>query len=355
VVCEVTRLIESGVVTPRRFVTVSYVHDGSVDRPFIREVGGHCGVEGVDVSTREYPLISPNEVGTGAPEGWVPVHKSVAALARRVGATVLLTGLNGDLATGNWHDDSLQVAAALRHGRIGQACREALAWSKVLNLPIAWILARACCAALPPAIASRQVYALGDDSGAVGADLSLQPAFRARVGLDESHTPFSDQWLHARPERRKHFRALTIMRELRSLQRPESLEDLEYTHPFAHRPLLEFLMSVPADVLCGPGEPRRLMRRALADLWPPKLRQRRSKGLFGAAWGDALKPLAIWLRSEPQLEVVERGWVDRASLMSRMGQVIQGVDCNIAQLRQILMLECWLRHRKGSPGGLVAA
>jgi hypothetical protein len=50
----------------------------------------------------------------------------------------------------------------------------------------------------------------------------------------------------------------------------------DYTHPFAHRPLIEFVMSVPPDVLCGPGQPRRLMRRALGDLWPPRLRARRS-------------------------------------------------------------------------------
>ena len=63
--------------------------------------------------------------------------------------------------------------------------------------------------------------------------------------------------------------------ELRTLQPPEPLQHLDYTHPFAHRPLVEFLMTVPADVLCRPGEPRRLMRSALSDLWPRKLRERR--------------------------------------------------------------------------------
>ena len=75
--------------------------------------------------------------------------------------------------------------------------------------------------------------------------------------------------MQAPPERRKHFHALSMMLELRTLQAPEPLQHLDYTHPFAHRPLVEFLMSVPADVLCRPGEPRRLMRRALSDQWPP--------------------------------------------------------------------------------------
>jgi hypothetical protein len=73
-------------------------------------------------------------------------------------------------------------------------------------------------------------------------------------------------------------------------------------------------MSVPADVLCQPGKPRLLMHRALGDLWPPKLRKRRSKSLFAAPWIEALRPLAPSLLKRPHWEVVSRGWVDRASL-----------------------------------------
>jgi asparagine synthase (glutamine-hydrolysing) len=354
VVCEVARLIGDG-VGPRRFGTVSYVHGDSVDLPFIREVETHCGFEGVHLSTDEHPLMSSTEVGTGAPEAWVPVHKSVARLARRLGATVLLTGLNGDLATGNWFDDSLQVSGALRRGRLSQAWREALAWSKVLKVPIAWILGRALRATFPCPAISRHVYSLGEYVAAESTETSLQPAFCRRVGVNAADLPVSNDWLEAPPERRKHFRALTIMRELRMLQRPESLRNVDYTHPFAHRPLLEFLMRVPAHVLCRPGEPRRLMRRALGDQWPSKLGRRRSKGLFGSAWVEALRPLALWLRTQSQFEVVERGWIDRASLVSRLARLTQGIDCNIAQLRQIVLLECWLRHHNGSPGGVTVA
>jgi asparagine synthase (glutamine-hydrolysing) len=132
--------------------------------------------------------------------------------------------------------------------------------------------------------------------------------------------------------------------ELRSLQAPEPLQHLDYTHPFAHRPLVEFLMTVPTDVLCGPGEPRRLMRRALADLWPPKLRKRRSKGLFGAPWHEALEPLARDLLQTRRWQVVERGFVDRASFRSRLERLTAGLDCNETQLQKIVLLELWLRN-----------
>jgi hypothetical protein len=130
---------------------------------------------------------------------------------------------------------------------------------------------------------------------------------------------------------------------LRSLQTPEPLQYLDYTHPFAHRPLVEFLMTVPGDVICRAGEPRRLMRRALADLWPPKLRKRRSKGYFDAPWLEALRPLARDLLKTPQLLVIERAFVDRRSFLSRLERLSAGLECNESQLRQIILLELWLR------------
>ena len=151
--------------------------------------------------------------------------------------------------------------------------------------------------------------------------------------------------MDAPPERRKHFQALTVLLELRSLQAPEPLQHLDYTHPFAHRPLVEFLMKVPADVLCGPGEPRRLMRTALSDLWPAKLRSRRSKGSFGDPWQDAMRPMVQTLRQSSELQVVERGFVDRASVHARLERLATGLDCNGSQLRQIILMEFWLRHR----------
>jgi hypothetical protein len=140
------------------------------------------------------------------------------------------------------------------------------------------------------------------------------------------------------------------MLELRALQSPQALQHLDYTHPFAHRPLVEFLMAVPADVLCRPGEPRRLMRSALSNLWPSKLRKRRSKGLFGVPWHEALRPLARALLKAKQLCLVERGLVDRASVLVRLEQLCAGLDCNQNQLRHIILLELWLRNR--ADGGI---
>jgi asparagine synthase (glutamine-hydrolysing) len=340
-------LIRSRATEAPRIIPVSYGWQGSLDLDFIREVESFCGMEGLHISTQDHPLASGTEVHGAIPGQSAPLLKNVARIAGDIGARVLLTGQNGDLMMGNWFDDSLQVAASLRRLCIGRGSKEALAWSKILRLPISWVLWRAFRASLPKALAPADAFTMSDGSYARNSgETSISPDFCGRTGVLEPGRFFSGAWKQAPPERRKHFQALSMMLEMRTLQTPEPFQDLDYTHPFAHRPLVEFLMSIPADILCGPGEPRKLMRRTFSDLWPPKLQKRRSKCLFNRPWLEALQPMARELLRTRRLQVVERGFVERTSLLSRLERLAAGVDCNEAQLRQIILLEFWLRGRQ---------
>jgi asparagine synthase (glutamine-hydrolysing) len=353
VVCMASRLIESGSVTCPRLRSISYVHQGSLDVPFIGEIEQFCGVDGVHLSMHDVALISAQDISGAMPAEAGPLDRAASDAARSMGARVFLTGQNGDLATGNWFDDSLQVAAPLRRAQIGRMCREALAWSRVVRLPVLWIVARAMRAAIGPPFASGDFYVSGGEAKPHG-NLSIAAGLQARISIEPGRL-FSTEWMQAPPERRSHFRALSLLQELRPLQRPEALRPLDYTHPFAHRPLVEFLMSVPPDVLCRPGEPRRMMRRALGAMWPAKLRARRSKSLFGVPYFEALKPLVGSLLDERHWQVVERGWVDAGSLATRLKKLRAGLDCHEPQLRQIILLECWLRNRWPASSREVAA
>jgi asparagine synthase (glutamine-hydrolysing) len=342
VVCLANHLVQNGAVKASRLGAVSFTWQNSLDEPFIREVESHCGIEATRISTRDVPLLAGAQVSGPIPAAFDALMSSVATTARQLGAGTILTGQNGDLVFGNWFDDSLQVAAPLRRFQIGRAFEEALAWSKILRLPVYRILRQAAQAALPPSLTPTSIYTTGDGSYAPkSVETSLTLA-------SEPASFFSNDWLHAVPERRKYFYSLSMALELRTLQPPEPLQHLDYTHPFAHRPLVEFLMTVPADVLCRPGEPRRLMRSALCDLWPRKLRERRSKGSFNAPWQAASRPLARALLKTKTLHTVERGFVDRNSVRSRLERLCLGLDCNEAQLRQIILLELWLRNRAES-------
>ncbi|HUP04012.1 MAG TPA: asparagine synthase-related protein, partial [Bryobacteraceae bacterium] len=102
----------------------------------------------------------------------------------------------------------------------------------------------------------------------------------------------------------------------------------------------------PPDVVCRPGEPRRLMRRAFADLLPTAILRRRSKAAFGGVYRQALRPMAAEaLRDPAGLRCVEFGFAEAVSLYGRLQAFLDGVECNEYQLRQILLLEFWLRNR----------
>ena len=344
VVCMAADLIRQGDVAASDLTAISYVHRGSRDVPFIRKVEEHCDLRSVRLSVDDIQLFAESDILGALPHSRSRLQQSAAARARAAGATAFLTGQAGDQLTGNWLDDSLQIVRALRRGRLLEASRDALAWSRAAGVPAAWILSRAIRASLPYLGRAAPLYQVEGMTGR--DDTSLRAPFVERAGLSEPDAVFSNEWMAALPWRRPHVRALTTTRELRLLETPETMDGLDYGHPFMHRPLVEFLLSVPADVVCRPGEPRRLMRRALSAMWPAALRGRRSKSLFSSSYFKAFRPLAVSLLQARRWRVVERGWIDRESLASRLEHLSRGLECNQQQLRQILLLEYWLRNRE---------
>jgi asparagine synthase (glutamine-hydrolysing) len=141
------------------------------------------------------------------------------------------------------------------------------------------------------------------------------------------------------------------MLDARALLCPEPLLPISYTHPFLHRPLVEFMMSIPSAAVCRPGEPRRLMRRALAGIVSPTVLRRRSKGTYDGQFLTALRPLAQALAGRVgEMRLVELGYVDPEHLLHRLGRLVAGLECNEPQLRNLMLLELWLRRRT-SPAG----
>ena len=142
-----------------RLETVSFTWQNSLDEPFIREVESHCGIEGARISTHDVPThrrSTSKWCDAGGFSGPAQIRHDDGEADSAPGT--ILTGQNGDLLMGNWYDDSLQVAASLRRFQIGRAFEEALAWSKILRLPVYRILWHAAQAALPPSLTPAAIY-----------------------------------------------------------------------------------------------------------------------------------------------------------------------------------------------------
>jgi len=87
---------------------------------------------------------------------------------------------------------------------------------------------------------------------------------------------------------------------------------LEARVPFLDHPLVEFVATMPPDLKMRPGQPKYILKRALAGLLPPHILQAPKMG-FGF-------PLAYWLREQPLqgivAECLSQASVERRGLLA---------------------------------------
>jgi asparagine synthase (glutamine-hydrolysing) len=344
VLCMAHRQVSRGATPGQGIVSFHYRDQASGDERYARAVEEHCGLSSLDLALEDFPLLAPGLAGNSMPALWEPRFLETSRLMAISGSPVLLTGQFGDLVMGNWMDDSDQVADHLVRGSIGGAVREAFQWSRFLRTPVYPILWRAARSSLGAGVFS----GFGDmsqDAARKEHGDSLTGKLTRRIR--ERGAAHEYAWLRsAPPSRRKRLAALNEVLTGRLLQCPEALQPFHWTHPFAHRPLVEFMMTIPSEELCRPGVSRRLMRSTFAQLLPEAIWKRSSKGSYQSFFLRSLRPLAsALLRSREELQVAQRGFVDKKSLEIRLQRLGQGLECNEPQLRFVLALEYWLRSR----------
>lgn len=335
VVSMAQKLISEGRVNGTHLTVLHYRDDASSDQPFYRLLLDALALDSECIDARAYPFLSEETSAESAPLAWASRWAHLAARATRRGACALLTGRMGDLIMGNYLDDSEQVADHLQRFSLGKAASEALAWSRILHVPALSVLARAFRLTCRPHWERGTLETSLTRNFAVGGDDAIRSNWNSRKGAVST---------------KKHQRLLAAVIASRSLQTPPPVHGvLSYTHPYTHRPLVEYMLAIPSSVVCGPGQPRKLMRLALADLLPRAILDRRSKASFQKVLRASLEPVAASLVRGPQdIRVVSRGWVNAASLASRLDRFLKGIECNESQLRQIILLELWLRRFEGS-------
>ena len=338
VVCMADRLIAERSVPASGLTTFSYGERGSNDHQFIQAVEQACTVSAIHLDTNDYPLLAMDCAGDSAPSLWAPRLAEVSRRMIGIGSPVLLSGQLGDLIMGNWIDDSEQASDYLRQGHWWRGIQEAFAWSQSLRVPVYSILWTAIC--------GRNLDRSGDTPADRGYGNSLAVAFAQQARARQRARSLTPLFRGASPTRKKRLRALHQMLSSRFLQSPEVLRGASYSHPYAHRPLVEFMLAIPPAVVCRPGEQRRLMRRALKGIVPEAIRLRRSKGNYEGVFLQSLRACALeLLRNGNQLRLVELGYLDDASVRSRLQRLNSGLPCNAGQLRHVILLEVWLRQR----------
>lgn len=110
---------------------------------------------------------------------------------------------------------------------------------------------------------------------------------------------------------------------------------LETRVPFLDRDLVEFALSLPANLKVNGEETKIILRQACSQYWPPELRGRQKQG-FGA-------PLDVWLRFPDVRALTDRVFADGSSLRNLLpGLSPEQRHRNTNQTWILLTLGLWL-------------
>ena len=325
----------------QRTFTAYFETPGFDERPYARAVVEQTKAEPHWVSFSDEELVDdlPQIVeAQGEPFGSTSICAGwyVMREAKRSGLTVMLDGQGGDEVLAGYRAHlGHRLADLLAQGRLGEL-RTELRGFRSEHSPVA--LLTALSRPFAPEAVTRLVRARARGSAAL-----LHPDLRG-LPTDQSAngSPFPDRL-------RRHQQLVLTRRGLPELLRYEDrnsmAHSLEARVPFLDYRLVELCFSLPGHELVGGGQTKAVLRRALRDLLPPIVRERRDKLGF-------VTPEKRWLRGRlgelaadvfASRSFAERGFVDAAAARRwlerhRRGQVEAGME-----LWRALNLELWAR------------
>jgi asparagine synthase (glutamine-hydrolysing) len=330
VVCMADWLIKAGRVAARAVRTISHatLHSPEGDeRRFIAEVERQIGVESEIVGVEDHQGIADPEWGWVTPHALDGVGLACARRVRQQGGRVVLSGRMGDAVMGCQPDNSAAVWDDLAAGHPVAALRHMRAWSRATRKPfveIAWRLLRPA-PEKPPNTA---------------ADL-LTPRLKGLIPPDTSRRE-----VRCRRSQRGRARLILNYSLGAHFDIPCLPPGVVYTYPYAHRPLVEFMLAMPGEEWSAPGDMRSLMRRAFEGFVPRRVLARTSKGYYPPAAFRAVRQFVATVSNVEDLGVVQRGWIDPARLRESIRVLTDGGGGTGGDLYTLVRLEKWLRTRR---------
>jgi len=237
-------------------------------------------------------------------------------------------------------DNSLAVLDDVADRRLLAALVKLRLWSRASRKPfveVCWRLARrSTIAGIAAVIDGRTAQTLAE-----GQDL-LSPRLRSLVRSED--TTLARALSSVRASNRDTAAMVLAYAVGSELNKPQAPPSIVYAYPFAHRPLVEFMLAIPGEELSAPGQTRSLMRRAFDGLVPPRILDRTSKGHYPPSTIRALQPVAAAMLPVDRLETVRRGWLDAGQLDAALRRLL-GSGGSIGSVRQVIRLEQWLALR----------
>jgi asparagine synthetase B (glutamine-hydrolysing) len=117
---------------------------------------------------------------------------------------------------------------------------------------------------------------------------------------------------------------------------------VEFSYPFMHRPLVEFLLAIPIEQKTRPGENKSILRRALCDLLPPELTNRKERRItiWPAAAQAAVRERSNICRLFTNSRTAALGYINSEAVLAACNGSRRAPDPYVISL---VPFEYWLR------------
>jgi asparagine synthase (glutamine-hydrolysing) len=362
IACVAHHLLRTESVEARDVLTYSIVYDRAStadEREFITQVEERLGKKGIHLLEDEHPMLA---AGFERPWSEIPYflqtlrapHVYAGQRLAETGTRVVLTGAGGDQLLWNDVEAPYSLADLAMAGRYRELWHQLGKWRlrsarTAYPQPLPQLILRGL---LQPVVASLWGRSKRYTASGLFAHLAgkLNSLHRKTWRANNPRLPM------IRPSR------LPPVEELRSVSAHVGwfyqFERLGFqmSHPYLHRPLVEFCLGIPNDQFVRVDETRSLQRRALRDLLPPGISSRYTK--VGPDEAILRGFRREWSTLETLVEdsrACAMGLADQKLVHTALERASAGFAPFNMDLVRFLEVEIWLRGQELAPTGATAA
>lgn len=265
----------------------------------------------------------------------------VARASQSEGATVHLTGHGGDVISGT---QQFHLSQHLKKLNMNKLWREISVWAPFLKQSGGKTFFQGAIYPFLPLNIKRGLVSLYSDSSKKFDSMVdpipiwMEKSCAKLVGLDPILSMKLPYYLSTQLKEIYRFSDWTYIS--RNIYSPLGIE---VAHPFLDQRLIEFMLKVPSEIKMNPPYLKILLREAMKDILPERVRVRATKGEFSVVLNSGIKreQSLLWEWADKPM-ISELGIIKRETFCELLKRWSFGIG-HIQSYYQIFALEHWLR------------
>jgi asparagine synthase (glutamine-hydrolysing) len=348
IVCMVDKIAADSPSEATRLDTISYYDDDEPnwnERPYFTKVEEKRGRAGwhISVGAQDAEKLTILEPGFSY-RRFLPIPGSDGRTSPQVrlcmnseGNRVVLSGIGGDEVMGGVPTAVPEFEDLLARAQLGALAHQLKVWALVKKKPWFHLFWEAARRFVPPAL--------------IGVPKFMCPAPWLQSGFVERHWDALTGYLSQTklfgplPSFQENVSTLDALR--RQLTRtPLPFEPpFEKRYPYLDRDLLEFMYAIPREQLVRPTQRRSLMRRALVNIVPDEILNRKTKAFVTRSPMLAItRNWARFTQMTQNMLSASLGIVAPEGIIEVLERIRRGQEAPIGTLNRTFYLERWLRN-----------